>query len=82
MTQLDADHDKKINYTEFLAATIDINQMATKQRLSSIFKQLDSDGDGQITEDNIKTAFSKFGIEVDDETVKGIINMHDKDGDN
>ena len=44
--------------------------MVTKQRLSAIFQQFDQDGDGQITEDNIRTAFSKFGIVVQDETIE------------
>ena len=55
--------------------------LVTKQKLSAIFQQFDQDGDGQISEANIRTAFSKFGIEVTDETIESIFSMHDADGD-
>ena len=38
-------------------------------------------GDGQISEKNIKQAFSKFGMEVTDEEIAKIWEVHDEDGD-
>ena len=63
----------QINYTEFMAATIDVKQFLTQERLESIFKTFDVDGSGQITPQNIKDAFSKFGREVSDEEIETIL---------
>lgn len=38
-------------------------------------------GDGQISEKNIKQAFSKFGMEVSDEDIAKVWEAHDEDGD-
>ena len=38
-------------------------------------------GDGQISEKNIKQAFSKFGMEVTEEDIEKIWEAHDEDGD-
>ena len=46
LTQLDYDNNKKINYNEFLTATVDVNILVTKQKLNAIFQQFDQDGDG------------------------------------
>ena len=67
MKKCDTDHDSKINYNEFLAASVDITTILTKEKLASIFAQFDSDGDGLISQENIQTAFSKFGVEISEE---------------
>ena len=61
-SQLDYANNNKINYSEFLAAAVDVSQFVSSERISSLFATFDIDGDGLITEKNIKTAFTKFGV--------------------
>lgn len=46
INQLDLAKNGKINYSEFLSATIDINQMMTQQKIMSLFKTFDINNDG------------------------------------
>lgn len=43
----------KINYTEFLVATLDLKIILDNNKLKAVFQQFDSDNTGQITKDNI-----------------------------
>jgi len=65
-----------------LAATINTNSFLTEEKLAAIFKTFDVDNSGQITAENIKDAFSKFGKEVTEDEVKEIMKAHDLDGGN
>ena len=49
MDNLDYDKNSKINYNEFLAASINVQEHMSKKKLDSIFSQFDNDGSGQIT---------------------------------
>ena len=53
--------NKKVNYTEFLAATISVKKILTEEKLQAIFKQFDTDGTGKITATNIAEAMKKLG---------------------
>jgi len=53
--------NKKINYTEFLVATLDIKSFLDDQKLQAVFNQFDTDSSGMITKDNIITAMEKIG---------------------
>ena len=66
---LDYAKNHKINYTEFIAASINVSTYLTEEKLDALFNTFDVDGSGQITGRNIKDAFSKFGREVSDEEV-------------
>jgi calcium-dependent protein kinase len=44
--EVDYNGVKKINYTEFLAATISVKKILTEEKLLAIFKQFDTDGSG------------------------------------
>ena len=55
---------KKINYTEFLAATISVKSILNDNMLLAIFKQFDTNSDGKITSDNIVEAFHKLGHKI------------------
>jgi calcium-dependent protein kinase len=46
-----------INYTEFLAATIHIQNELTEERLWNLFKTFDVDSSGSITRENLQVAF-------------------------
>jgi len=52
---------QKINYSEFIAATLNVKQILTHEKLMQIFKQFDTDSSGYITEQNIVEAMKKLG---------------------
>lgn len=79
--EIDFAGNHKINYTEFIAATIETSQFLSDQRLQSIFDTFDVDRSGYITPANIKDAFSKMGREISDEDINDIYSRHDFDGD-
>ena len=57
---MDYDGNGKINYSEFLSATIDAKKFLNDQRLRAIFSQFDTDGTQEITEENIYYAMQKL----------------------
>ena len=67
----------KINYSEFLAATIEIKQVLTYDRLWALFKYFDTDSSGFITPANIQDAFAKTGKNITQEDLKHILQSHD-----
>jgi len=75
--QIDYHNNKKINYSEFLAATIDIKEFLTESRLKAVFNQFDTDSSGKITEENIKLAMQKLGREMDAAEIHEMIVKHD-----
>lgn len=73
----------KINYTEFIAATLDINEVLEKHEdhLRGVFNSLDIDNTGKITRSNLKIAFTKYGRVISDEEIDNILVKHDKQHD-
>ena len=61
ISEVDYYGNKKINYSEFLSATIPIRSFMTEHRLQAIFQQFDTDNSGQITHENIEHAMQKLG---------------------
>ncbi len=82
ITEMDYHNNGKINYSEFLSATINIKKFLTEQRLLAIFNQFDTDGSKTITEDNIYYAMQKLGHEIPRAEIADMIKKHDqkKDG--
>ena len=78
--EIDFADNKKINYSEFIAATINAADFLTNDKLEAIFASFDIDNTGEITAQNLKDAFSKFGKEVTDAEVDQIMKAHDLDG--
>lgn len=56
--------NKKINYTEFLMATLDVKEILDSDKLVAIFNQFDTDGSGFITRENIVAAMHKIGRDI------------------
>ena len=79
--QMDYHNNKKINYSEFLAATIDVRNFLTDDRLKAVFSQFDTDGSGKITEENIFLAMQKLGREISRQEIRDMIQKHDRTGD-
>jgi Ca2+-binding EF-hand superfamily protein len=75
---VDVDHNGAINYTEFIAATLDQTRYVTEpRRMQDVFKVFDKDGDGHIDSEEIRHALSC----KDDEALIKIINECDRNGD-
>lgn len=68
--QIDNDNNGQINYSEFIAATIDVRMYLTEERVLALFKQFDTDDNDFIEPSNIKDAFTKLGKEVSEEDIK------------
>ena len=64
IAQMDYHNNKKINYSEFLAATIDVQSFLNESRLKAVFNQFDTDSSGKLTEENIFLAMQKLGKEI------------------
>ena len=71
-----------INYSEFLAATLDAKSFLLGEegdaKLRSIFQQFDTDNTGQISAENIKIAMQKMGREISQDEIGEILEKHDK----
>lgn len=79
--ELDFADNKRINYSEFIAATINVSEYLSEERLQAIFNQFDIDNSGKITKENLKQAFSKYGREITDSDIDQILSKHDLAGD-
>jgi len=77
ISEVDYAGNGKINYSEFLSATIDLHSFLDEQKLLAVFNQFDTDKSGKITEENIYFAMQKLGMEVPKEDIKMIIAKHD-----
>ena len=77
MEELDHYGNGKINYTEFLAATVDAKTFLNDAKLKSVLSMFDTDSNGKITEENMFFAFQKLGYEVPKKEIRDIIAAHD-----
>lgn len=75
---IDIDHNGAINYTEFIAATLDQNKIfAEKFKLREVFNALDKDRSGFIDVHDLQEVLEKDGAKV----LREVIEEIDKDGD-
>ena len=81
ITEVDYHGNGKINYSEFLSATIDVRTFLTKHKLRAIFSQFDTDNSGKITAENIYFAMQKLGQEIPKQEIVEMIESHDIKGD-
>ena len=61
------DKTGEINYSEFLAATVDRQRALTKENLRFAFHYLDADNEGYISRQDLKEVFRRQGQIVRDE---------------
>lgn len=66
-----------ISYTEFIAATIERKFFFEDNNLQIAFKRFDVDDTGFITTRNIKECFARFGYQISNDDIKGIIGDFD-----
>jgi len=75
---VDMDKSGKINYTEFLAATLGVHGHIQEDRLAEAFDRLDADDTGYISKKNIKNI---LGADYTRERVEEVLQGADLDDD-
>ena len=81
MHMCDVDGDNQISFQEFVQAAIDHSALLNKPNVDAIFDLLDINGDGEISQEELKESF-KVQNEKDEEMVKQIILEVDINKDN
>ena len=66
MRNVDHGRNGLIQYTEFLAATVQVHEVLTEQKLYTLFKHFDTDNSDFITPDHLREAFNQNGRELTD----------------
>ena len=62
MKSIDTDGSGEINYTEFLAATIDASIFLKEEYLKTAFKMFDTDGNGKIDQRELRQILEGDGL--------------------
>ncbi|CAK71442.1 unnamed protein product (macronuclear) [Paramecium tetraurelia] len=80
MEKIDTDHSGRVDFTEFLTASIIQEQMFLKESLKSAFRLFDLDGNGTISRIELEEIFG--GIQIDNSAWQDILAACDnnKDG--
>jgi len=82
MKSCDTDKNGAINYTEFIAATLDNIIIGSAKRIEKAFKIFDKDGDGRINAKELEDVLSGEGVKVaDKEIFKDILKEWDLNDD-
>jgi calcium-dependent protein kinase len=86
---IDTDKDGTVDYTEFIAATMQRNLYLKEEKLMAVFKMLDKDGNGKITAEDLKNVLEAHDnqrmnmglyekmIKDADQNGDGVIDYHD-----
>lgn len=80
---VDVDKNGQINYTEFLAATMDRKKAFNKQKLWLAFKHFDTEKKNYLTRDGLKKVFMREGKNYTDQEIDAMIkeaDLVDEDG--
>ena len=75
--EVDYQGNGKINYSEFMAATINVSSVLNESKMWALFKQFDTDDTGFITKENMKDAFKKLGKHITDKEINEAMKQHD-----
>lgn len=74
---IDFNKDGQINYSEFLAATVDKKKALTLQNLTFAFHHFDVDNSGYITEAGLAEVFHREGRHMTQELIHDIMKQAD-----
>eukprot|EP00358_Blepharisma_japonicum_P004666 CAMPEP_0202947822 /NCGR_PEP_ID=MMETSP1395-20130829/12324_1 /ASSEMBLY_ACC=CAM_ASM_000871 /TAXON_ID=5961 /ORGANISM="Blepharisma japonicum, Strain Stock R1072" /LENGTH=412 /DNA_ID=CAMNT_0049649377 /DNA_START=164 /DNA_END=1402 /DNA_ORIENTATION=- len=80
MQQVDTNQSGEIDYSEFIAATIQKSQLLSRERLEAAFKAFDLDGNGSISADELKTILGR-NQNCNDSVWQSIVSEVDQNGD-
>lgn len=64
MRTIDVDNNEYIEYTDFIAVTLDKKLYLDKERLWAVFKQFDIENTNYITIDNLREVMKRKGKEI------------------
>jgi len=83
MASIDADHSGMIDYTEFLAATIERRQYIHEDICWTAFRVFDVNGDGKITPSELRMVLSDASVNsmVNAQATADVLKEVDKNGD-
>ncbi|EAR82389.1 calmodulin-domain kinase (macronuclear) [Tetrahymena thermophila SB210] len=81
ISSIDTDGSGKIDYTEFLAATMEKSLYMKEDKLHQAFKMLDIDGNGKISKEELKQILGKELGKYDEAYWDNMIKEVDKNGD-
>ena len=79
-SSMDFHCDGKVNYSEFLAATISTINFNKEEKLWSAFKYFDTTDSGYITFDSVMHALKNSGVIIDEEALTQTFNELQKKG--
>ncbi|CAI2365235.1 unnamed protein product [Moneuplotes crassus] len=74
MDNIDFDKNGEINYSEFLAATIDRKYFESKETVHTIFKHFDIENKGVITPESLKKSFQRGSKSYTQEEIEDMIS--------
>ncbi|MEM1003487.1 MAG: EF-hand domain-containing protein [Bacteroidota bacterium] len=74
---IDTDGNGTIDYSEFLMATMNEQQLLSKERLKGAFKMFDKDGSGTISKDEIREVLGN----IEEDTANLILSEVDENDD-
>lgn len=60
----------EINYSEFIAATVSVQEILTNERLYALFKEFDHEDIDVLTIHNIKGAMRRMGKDITNEEIE------------
>lgn len=73
--RIDFNHDGEINYTEFLAVTVDRRKAITDANMLFAFHHFDIDNTGFITEENLSECFRREGKHLTHEELQQMLSQ-------
>ena len=80
ISEIDYNENSQIEYTEFVAATLDKDVLENEDTLRGLFNLFDLDNDGSIDKMELVKAFSKFGRDITIAEIDAILKTHDLKG--
>ena len=80
MSKVDIDHSGFIDYTEFIAASIDEKKLLSKNNLKVVFEMFDTDGSGTISANELNQMLGDEDLKDSIEWTR-IIQEVDQNGD-
>ena len=80
--QVDTDNSGYIDYSEFLVAAINEEQIMSNEKLKAAFNMFDKDGSGYITHDEIREVLSFGGVnKMNKDAIDTIVKQVDENND-
>lgn len=73
--RIDFNHDGEINYTEFLAVTVDRRKAITENNMLFAFHHFDVDNTGFITAENLEECFRREGKHLTAEDLTDMLSQ-------